>query len=102
MLAGIASGVRWAINDIPLWDSNSSATAVYLGYYKSASLHAREYRAMYPGRRPLGLGTAYRNLGLAALAQGNFLEAQSLIKNLDLFSEMTLVGFRSPSSIWRG
>jgi tetratricopeptide (TPR) repeat protein len=35
-----------------------------------------------------GMGTAYRNLGLAALAQGDIPEAQALIlKSLDLFTE---------------
>jgi tetratricopeptide (TPR) repeat protein len=92
MMAGIA---KWrALGDqryTALGLNFICQTAVYLGYYKEAQAFMQESIELCTqvGDR-WGLGTAYRNLGLVALAQGKFAEAQTFIeKSLDLFTEIT-------------
>jgi tetratricopeptide (TPR) repeat protein len=65
-----------------------SPTAIKLGHQEEAQAFLQESLMLCTqvGDR-WGMGTAYRNLGLAALAQGDVTAAQSLIyKSLDVFA----------------
>jgi predicted ATPase/DNA-binding XRE family transcriptional regulator len=67
-----------------------SPTAIQLGHYEEAQAFLQESLALSTqvGDR-WGMGTAYRNSGLAALAQGEVVEAQALLhKSLELFAEL--------------
>jgi tetratricopeptide (TPR) repeat protein len=64
-----------------------SPTVIKLGRYEEAEAYLQESLVLCTqvGDR-WGMGTAYRHLGLAALAQGNFVQAQALARqSLDCF-----------------